>query len=130
MKFVRCLRGRVWDVVADLRAGSPTFLRWHRGGTGPGTTPGCWSCWKAAAHGFQVLEADSELLYLHTRLYEPSAEGGVRYDDPRLGIAWPPGPRPTSPNATSATLASTGTILPDCASEMPSLRPPRAAHLR
>jgi dTDP-4-dehydrorhamnose 3,5-epimerase len=88
MKFVRCLRGRVWDVAVDLRAGSPTFLQWHAVELDPGTArmlvipEGC-------AHGFQALEADSELLYLHTAAYAPEAEGGIRYDDPRLDIAWP-----------------------------------------
>ncbi len=88
MKMVRCLEGRVWDVVVDLRAGSPTFLRWHAEELSPQTgrmlviPQGC-------AHGFQVLEAESELLYLHTAFYEPTAEGAVRYDDPRLGITWP-----------------------------------------
>lgn len=88
MKLVRCLKGRIWDVALDLRADSPTFLQWH----GEELTPsnarmlvipeGC-------AHGFQVLEANSELLYLHTAFYRREAEGGVRYDDPRLGIVWP-----------------------------------------
>lgn len=88
MKMVRCLKGRVWDVVVDLRADSPTFLRWHAEELSPQTgrmlviPQGC-------AHGFQVLEAESELLYLHTAFYEPAAEGAVRYDDPRLGITWP-----------------------------------------
>jgi dTDP-4-dehydrorhamnose 3,5-epimerase len=41
------------------------------------------------AHGFQVLEAGSELLYLNTTFYKPQSEGGVRYDDPELGINWP-----------------------------------------
>ena len=41
------------------------------------------------AHGFQALEANSELLYLHTAFYTPEAEGGLRYDDPRLAIDWP-----------------------------------------
>jgi dTDP-4-dehydrorhamnose 3,5-epimerase len=41
------------------------------------------------AHGFQVLEPDSELLYLHTAPFTPSAEGGIRFNDPKLGIAWP-----------------------------------------
>jgi dTDP-4-dehydrorhamnose 3,5-epimerase len=41
------------------------------------------------AHGFQVLEAGSELLYLHTAFYKPEAEGGVRHDDPALDITWP-----------------------------------------
>jgi dTDP-4-dehydrorhamnose 3,5-epimerase len=87
-KLIRCLKGRVWDVAVDLRLGSPTFLQWHAEELAPETRrmlvvpEGC-------AHGFQVLEPDSELLYLHTAFYAPEAEGGVRYDDPRLGIAWP-----------------------------------------
>ena len=88
MKFVRCLRGRVWDVAVDLRRASPTFLRWHAEELAAGdgrmmVLP------EGVAHGFQVLEADSELLYLHTAAYAPQAEGGVRCDDPRLAIAWP-----------------------------------------
>jgi dTDP-4-dehydrorhamnose 3,5-epimerase len=88
MKLVRCLRGRVWDVVLDLRAGSPTFLRWHAEELDMASArmlvvpEGC-------AHGFQALEPDSELLYLHTANYEPGAEGGVRHDDPRAAIGWP-----------------------------------------
>lgn len=88
MKFVRCLKGRVWDVAVDLRAGSPTFLKWHAEELSARNTrmmvipEGC-------AHGFQVLEEDSELLYLHTAHYVPSAEGGVRPTDPRLSISWP-----------------------------------------
>ena len=88
MKLVRCLRGRVWDVAADLRAGSRTFLQWH----GEELTAGngrMLAIPEGCAHGFQVLDPDSELLYLHTAFYDPAAEGGVRYDDPRLGITWP-----------------------------------------
>lgn len=88
MKLVRCLRGRVWDVALDLRVGSPTFLQWHAEELTPDRArmlvipEGC-------AHGFQVLEPDSELLYLHTAFYAPGSEGGVRWDDPAIGIAWP-----------------------------------------
>lgn len=88
MKFVRCLRGRVWDVALDLRRGSPTFLNWHGEDLSPERgnmlviPEGC-------AHGFQVLEPDSELLYFHTAHYAKSAEGGVRFDDPAVGIGWP-----------------------------------------
>jgi len=88
MKLVRCLKGRVWDVAIDLRAGSPTFLQWHAEELAACDArmlvipEGC-------AHGFQVLETDSELLYLHTAYYAPAAEAGLRWDDPRLGIAWP-----------------------------------------
>ena len=88
MKMVRCVRGRVWDVLVDLRAGSPTFLHWHAEELSPDTSrmlvipEGC-------AHGFQALEADSELLYLHTAFYTPPSEGALRYDDPLLAIPWP-----------------------------------------
>lgn len=88
MKLVRCLRGRVWDVAVDLRAGSPTFLQWHAEELTPDNArllivpEGC-------AHGFQVLAPDSELLYLHTAAHCASAEGGVHCLDPGLAIAWP-----------------------------------------
>lgn len=88
MKFVRCLRGKVWDVAVDLRQGSPTFLQWHSQELAAENAhmlvipEGC-------AHGFQVLEPGSELLYLHTAPYEPKFEGGVRYDDPTVAITWP-----------------------------------------
>jgi len=88
MKIVRCLKGRVFDVAVDLRHNSPTFLQWISIELSPQNRralvipEGC-------AHGFQVLEAHSELLYLHTAFYTPSVEGGVRFDDARIGIAWP-----------------------------------------
>ena len=88
MKLIRCVRGRVWDVAVDLRKGSPTFLQWTAqelsaaNGLMFVVPEGC-------AHGFQVLEPDSELLYLHTAFYAPAAEGGISPTDPALGIAWP-----------------------------------------
>jgi dTDP-4-dehydrorhamnose 3,5-epimerase len=96
MKCIRALRGRVWDVAVDLRAGSPTFLQYHAEELSPDNLrmlvipEGC-------AHGFQVLEPDSELLYLHTAPYNRAAEGGVRWNDPRLQIAWPLPPTDISP---------------------------------
>ena len=88
MKLVRCLRGRVLDVAVDLRAGSPTFLHWFAQELSPGNgrmmiIP------EGFAHGFQVLEPDSEMLYLHTAFYDAPSEGGLRHDDPRLAIDWP-----------------------------------------
>lgn len=88
MKLIRCLRGRVWDLALDLRQGSPTFLQWHAQELTPNNSlmliipEGC-------AHGFQVLDTDSELLYLHTASYMPTAEGGIRFDDPAIKIPWP-----------------------------------------
>ena len=87
-KIVRCLRGRVWDVAVDLRPNSPTRGQWHAVELSPGAAnallipEGC-------AHGFQVLEPGSELLYLHSGAWVPEAETGVRFDDPQLAIPWP-----------------------------------------
>ena len=87
-KLIRCLRGRVFDVVVDLRDGSPTFAHWHAvelSGSNQRQVlvpPGC-------AHGFQALADDCELLYQHTAPYTPACEDGVAHDDPRLAIAWP-----------------------------------------
>jgi len=88
MKLVRCLRGRVWDVAVDLRHDSSTLLRWHGEELTPRNTR-MMVIPEGFAHGFQVLEPGSELLYLHTASYAPDAEGGLRHDDPALGIAWP-----------------------------------------
>jgi dTDP-4-dehydrorhamnose 3,5-epimerase len=88
VKLVRCLKGRVWDVAVDLRRHSSTFLRWY----GEELTPCNLRMLvipQGFAHGFQTLEPNSELLYLHTASYAPDAEGGLRYDDPALGINWP-----------------------------------------
>ena len=88
MKFVRCLRGRIWDIALDLRAGSPTFLKWH----GEELTEGNMRMLcipEGCAHGVQALEPGSEVLYLHTAFYEPSSEGGVQHDDPAIRIKWP-----------------------------------------
>lgn len=87
-KFVSCLRGEVFDVTVDLRAGSPTFLQWHAEILSAGdhktlVIP------EGVAHGFQTLSEDCELLYLHTMAYEPTAERGLRALDPRLSIHWP-----------------------------------------
>ncbi len=87
-KLVSCLRGRVWDVAVDIRAGSPTFLQWcghHLSAENLNALlipPGC-------AHGFQALTDDVELLYLHSAAYAPEAEDGLRPIDPQLGIEWP-----------------------------------------
>ncbi len=87
-KLVHCLRGRVWDVAVDLRPGSTTFGMWHAVELFPGAAnallipEGC-------AHGFQVLEPSSELLYLHSGAWVPQAETGVRFDDSHLAISWP-----------------------------------------
>lgn len=87
-KLVSCLRGAVWDVAVDLRANSPTFLHWYAEELSAHNhaalliPPGF-------AHGFQVLEEGTELLYLHSMPYAPGYEGALNVCDPRLAIAWP-----------------------------------------
>lgn len=87
-KLVSCVRGAVWDVAVDLRKDSPTFLRWHAEELSAANRrallipPGF-------AHGFQSLEPDCELLYLHSEPYDPALEGTLNPRDPALGIAWP-----------------------------------------
>ena len=88
MKMVRCLKGRVWDVALDLRDGSPTFLQWHAEELTPENAK-MMAIPEGFAHGFQVMNENSELLYLHTAFYEKLAERAVRYDDPTLSINWP-----------------------------------------
>lgn len=88
IKLVRCLRGKIFDVVVDLRHDSPTFLQW-RGFELDDSRDTSLLIPEGCAHGFQTMADNTELLYLHTSPYTPSHEAGIRYDDPRLGIDWP-----------------------------------------
>lgn len=87
-KWVRCIKGRIYDVAVDLRRGSSTFLQ-HAAVELSATAANMFFIPEGCAHGFQVIEPDSELIYLHTAPYSPEAEGGVRWDDPLLAIDWP-----------------------------------------
>ena len=87
-KLIRCLRGRVFDVAVDLRAGSPTFLQWH-GVELEGDAPTQVFIPEGFAHGFQALTDGVELLYMHSAAWDEAREGRLRHDDPRLKIAWP-----------------------------------------
>jgi dTDP-4-dehydrorhamnose 3,5-epimerase len=87
-KVIRCAAGAIYDVIVDLRPGSPTYGRWFgaelsaRNGDALYAPPGF-------AHGFQTLCDDAEVCYLMGAAFVPGAAGGVRYDDPRIGVAWP-----------------------------------------
>lgn len=87
-KLIRCVRGAVWDVAVDLRAHSPTFGRWHAVHLRSGDDTAVFIP-EGFAHGFQSLTDDAALLYQHTAAWAPSAEAGLRHDDPALAIAWP-----------------------------------------
>ena len=88
IKLVSCLRGEVWDVAVDLRADSPTYLRWHAEILSPANgramliPEGC-------AHGFQALSDEAELVYCHSSCHRPQAEAGLHPLDVQLGITWP-----------------------------------------
>lgn len=88
VKMVRCMRGKVFDVMVDLRKESSTFLHWHSEVLTPDNHKMMFIP-EGFAHGFQVLEENSELLYLHTAEYHGASEGGVRFNDPLIGIEWP-----------------------------------------
>ncbi len=88
MKLVTCLRGAVWDVAVDLRAGSPTFLHWHAEELSADNAHALLIP-QGFAHGFQALTPDAELLYCHSHPYTPAAEAGLHPQDARLAIAWP-----------------------------------------
>ncbi len=87
-KMICCLRGRVFDVAVDVRAGSPTFLHWH-GVELSDDRPLQIFIPEGFAHGFQALTDDVQLLYLHTSSWSKPHEGALRHDDPALSIAWP-----------------------------------------
>ena len=87
-KLIRCLRGRVFDVAVDVRADSPTFLRWHAVEISDDNERAVFIP-EGCAHGFQALTDEVHLLYMHTAPWTPACEAGLRHDDPRLAITWP-----------------------------------------
>lgn len=88
IKLVSCLRGSIFDVAVDLREDSPTFLHWQGVVLSEANQTGLLIP-AGFAHGFQALEPDCELLYLHSAPHHPEAEGGLHPRDPALAITWP-----------------------------------------
>ncbi|MEM9098849.1 MAG: dTDP-4-dehydrorhamnose 3,5-epimerase family protein [Pseudomonadota bacterium] len=106
-KLVRCLRGAVWDVGVDLRLESPTRHKWFGAElTEENKRAILWP--KGIAHGFITLAADTELLYITDYPWTREAEGGVRWDDPALGIEWPLTPSVLSDRDQSHSLINDG----------------------
>ena len=87
-KLVRCIHGEVFDVGVDLRKVSPTFGKWH-GEILSEENKKQFFIPEGFAHGFLVLSDEAEFCYKCTRLYDPSDELGIRFDDPDIGIEWP-----------------------------------------
>ncbi len=88
IKIITCLSGSVFDVAVDIRKDSPTYLKWH-GEILASENEKMIYIPEGFAHGFQTLNEDSELLYLHTEFYSPEHEGGIRFDDPKINVEWP-----------------------------------------
>jgi len=88
IKMVRCIRGAVLDVIVDLRRDSASFLS-HFAQELSADNRKMLYIPEGFAHGFQTLTDNAELIYLHTEFYRPNAEGGLKYDDPALGVSWP-----------------------------------------
>lgn len=87
-KLVRVVRGRVFDVVVDIRKGSPTFARW----LGLELSAEKWNqilVPAGFAHGLVTLEPETEVLYKVTEHYSAEHERSIRFDDPAIGIDWP-----------------------------------------
>lgn len=87
-KLVRCTRGRVFDVIVDLRAGSPTHLGWFGVELDEHTRNAIYVP-ADFAHGFLTLTPHAELHYQISRPYHPDSSAGLRWDDPALAIRWP-----------------------------------------
>jgi dTDP-4-dehydrorhamnose 3,5-epimerase len=87
-KFVRCSRGAILDVIVDLRPESPTYLQ-HVGVELSADNRRGLYVPERFAHGYQVLEDGTETSYQVGEFYTPEAEGGLPFDDPRLGLSWP-----------------------------------------
>ena len=88
VKVVRCVRGALWDVILDLRAGSASFGKWF-GAELSAQNRTMMYVPRGFAHGFVTLTDDAEAIYLVSAAYSPDNERGVRYDDPAVGIEWP-----------------------------------------
>ena len=86
-KIVRCIRGKAFDVLVDIRKNSPTFLQWCGVELSPEANNALFIP-EGFAHGFQALKQNTELLYFHTEFYNKASEGILSYDDASIGIKW------------------------------------------
>lgn len=87
-KLVRVIKGRVFDVAVDLRAGSATYGKWY-GVELTEENKKQFYISEGFAHGFLVLSDTAEFCYKVTDFYHPGDEGGLAWNDPAIGIEWP-----------------------------------------
>lgn len=88
VKLVKCVQGSVFDVIIDVRAGSPTFLQWY-GAELSAENKRMMYVPAGFAHGFQTLTDYSEITYMVSNLYNKESEAGVKYNDAKVNIEWP-----------------------------------------
>lgn len=87
-KLIRCTRGRIWDVIIDLRSDSPTYTK-HFGVELSADSGRALYVPEGMAHGFVTLADECEVSYQMSQFYEPAAARGVRWNDPSFNIDWP-----------------------------------------
>jgi dTDP-4-dehydrorhamnose 3,5-epimerase len=113
-KLVRCGRGAIFDVVVDLRRGSPAFGQWE-GFELTDENMGMLYCPVGFAHGFCVLSDVADVIYKQSNYYADETERGISYNDPEVGIEWPLPTDELIPSERDATAPS----LSDVADELP-----------
>ncbi len=87
-KLVRCTKGAIYDVIIDLRSGSPTYCQSLAEELDADNSRMVYIP-EGFAHGFQTLEDNTEVFYQMSEFYSPEHARGVRWDDPAFGIGWP-----------------------------------------
>jgi dTDP-4-dehydrorhamnose 3,5-epimerase len=112
-KLVRCARGAIFDVVVDLRRGSPTFGRWEGFALDDESMRQLFVP-IGFAHGFCVTSDVADVVYKCSSYYDAATESGIAYDDPAIGIRWPLGVEPivSERDASAPRLADVADSLP------------------
>jgi len=88
VKLVRCSSGAIFDVIVDLRPGSPSYCKWFSVELSASNGKMLYIP-EGLAHGFQTLADDTEVFYQISEPYRPESARGVRWNDPAFGIQWP-----------------------------------------
>ena len=88
VKIIRCISGKIFDVIVDLRRGSNSYLNWYGLELNNDNRKMLYVP-KGCAHGFLTLTNNCEIIYLVSKEYSPNHEMGLRFDDPKIKINWP-----------------------------------------
>lgn len=121
-KLVRCARGAIYDVVVDIRRGSPTFGQWE-GFELTDENLRMAYCPIGFAHGFCVLSDVADVIYKQSNYYSDATERGIAYNDPDVAIEWPLPAESLQPSERDATAPR----LSEIADDLPFVYAPRSA---